>query len=72
MTWFRQIAGIVVTTAALIVAGSISFGKVTARIDEQCVQIRAKADREPIQRELDQMQERLLRIEDKLDAVLSQ
>lgn len=70
MAWLKQIIGPIVTIVALMVAGSISFGKLSARLDGQCTQMQAKADRASVERELDQIQQHLSRIEVKIDAAL--
>jgi hypothetical protein len=70
MTWLKSQLGTVLTAVTLLIAVGISFGRLDARQDELCVQLQAKADKSAVQREMDQIQMHLSRIESKIDQVI--
>lgn len=70
MSWFKQILGSVVTIVGLTIAGSISFGRLSSRQEDLVADVQAKADKEAVEREMDQLQSHLARIELKIDQVI--
>jgi len=67
MTWFKGQIGSIMTMLAFFGALAAGWGTLHARQADLRAEIRTKADREPIVRELDQIQGHLARIEAKLD-----
>ena len=72
MTWLKGQLGTFLTAVTLLVAVGISFGQIKARQDDLCSAITLKADKEVVQREMDQLQSHLAEINRKLDALLLQ
>ena len=65
-TWIKSQVGTLLTLIVLVVGVAVAWG----RIDEQCGQIEAKADKEAVYRELDHIQETLFIINGKLDCII--
>ena len=66
MGWIKSHIGNIITLVVLVVAMAVAWGGMTV----QCDRIDAKADKEPVYRELDRIQEQLVIIDGKLDAIM--
>lgn len=62
MTWIKSQLGTIITVCCLIATVAAGWGHLDARQDRLCDQIEQKADKEPLYRELDQIQKKLDRI----------
>lgn len=65
--WFKNQLGTVITLAVLLAATAAGYGALNARQDEIYRRLDAKADKDPIVRELDQIQTHLSQISRKID-----
>lgn len=72
MTWLRGQIGTMLTAVTLLVAVGISYGQLQARQLDLCRALESKADKAVVDREMDQVQGRLIRIEQKLDTLILQ
>lgn len=70
MAWLKGQIGTLLTAVTLLVAVGISFGQLKGRQDDLCVAVTLKADKTAVQREMDQIQDRLGEINRKLDTLL--
>jgi hypothetical protein len=72
MSWLKGQLGTLLTAVTLLIAVGISFGQLKTRQDDLCAVVTSKADKETVQREMDQLQSHLVEINRKLDALLLQ
>lgn len=72
MTWIRGQIGTLLTAITLLIAVGISFGQLKSRQDDLCAAVTLKADKTAVQREMDQIQDRLGEINEKLDTLILQ
>jgi hypothetical protein len=70
MKWLKHNAGTVLTAATLLIAGGLAFGRLQATQASLSRQIEAKVDADLVLRELDQVQDRLAKIDARLDGVI--
>lgn len=63
MKWLKGQIGVFVTLAVLLISMGAAYGKLA----QICAQVKEKADRDAICRELDLIHKCLERIEDKID-----
>jgi hypothetical protein len=72
MGWIKGQLGTLLTLVTLLLAVGISFGQLKTRQDDLCAVVTSKADKDTVQREMDQLQMHLAEINRKLDALLLQ
>lgn len=72
MAWIKGQIGTLLTAVTLLLAVGISWGRLDVRQDEICRQVQAKADKDAVTREMDQVQTHLAEINRKLDTLLLQ
>jgi hypothetical protein len=70
MSWLKSQVGTVLTAITLLIAVGISYGQLWARQADQCKALELKADKAVTEREMDQIQGHLARIESKIDQVI--
>ena len=68
MKWVKNQVTIFITLAILLGGGLVTWG----RMRQICEQVEHKADKEAVMREMDQIQDKLDRIESRLDGVIVQ
>ncbi len=72
MTWIKSQLGVFLTAVTLLIAVGLWCGRLDARQDDLCTQLQTKADKEAVQREMDQVQTHLVEISRKLDTLILQ
>jgi hypothetical protein len=70
VSWLKSQIGTVLTAVTLLIAVGISYGQLWARQADQCTALEEKADKAVVEREMDQIQAHLARIEAKVDQVI--
>ncbi len=68
MDWVKKQAAVIVSISVLAGSFVAGYSRLQTQAEVLCQRIEAKADREPLLRELDAMQRRLERIEAKIDS----
>jgi hypothetical protein len=71
MNWIRKQLAAVITLVAMLIAIGVTYGAMAAKQAEMSEALRCKADKEAIVRELDQVDKRFDRIEQKIDRLLA-
>jgi archaellum component FlaC len=66
LTWLKSNLATLITLMVLVIGTAVAYG----RMSEICSRVESKADREAITREIDQINNRLERIENKVDRLL--
>jgi hypothetical protein len=70
VSWLKGQVGTLLTAVTLLIAVGISYGQLQARQLDLCRALDNKADKAVVQREMDQIQTHLGRIEAKLDQAI--